>query len=85
MLHIQIRNLINWLRGGHSYCHENHINQYIQEYFFRVNRLNFRIIILEKLLNRIIAHPPITYKSIKCNVNERGNPIILIDKPLLIT
>ena len=68
MLHIQIRNFKNWLRGVHSYCHKSYINQYIQEYFFRFNLLNFRTTILEKLLNRIIAHPPITYKSIKCNV-----------------
>jgi hypothetical protein len=67
MLHIQIRNFKNWLRGVHSYCHESYINQYIQEYFYRFNRLNFRTTILEKLLNRMISHAPITYKSIKCN------------------
>ena len=67
MLHIQIRNFKNWLRGVHSYCHESYINQYIQEYFFRFNRLNFRTTILEKLLNRMIVHTPINYKSIKCN------------------
>ena len=67
MLHIQIRNFKNWLRGVHSYCDESYINQYIQEYFFRFNRLNFRATILEKLLNRMIAHSPITYKSIRSN------------------
>ena len=66
MLHIQIRNFKNWLRGVHSYCHENYINQYIQEYFYRFNRLNFRTTILEKLLDRMITSSPITYKSIKC-------------------
>jgi len=67
MRHIQIRNFKNWLRGVHSYCHESYINQYIQEYFYRFNRLNFRTTILEKLLNRMIAHTPTTYKSIKYN------------------
>jgi hypothetical protein len=67
MLHFQIRNFKNWLRGTHSYCHENYINQYIQEYFYRFNRLNFRATILEKLLDRMIAHPSLSYKSIRSN------------------
>lgn len=67
MLHIQIRNFKNWLRGMHSYCHESNINQYIQEYFFRFNRLNFRATILEKTLIRMIECQPIAYKSIKYN------------------
>lgn len=67
MLHIQIRNFKNWLRGVHSYCDKAYINQYIQEYFFRFNRLNFRETILEKLLNRMIASKPMCYKSIKYN------------------
>jgi hypothetical protein len=66
MLHIQIRNFKNWLRGVHSYCNKEYINQYIQEYFFRFNRLNFRQTILDKLLVRMIGSRPITYKSIKC-------------------
>ena len=67
MLNTQIRNFKNWLRGMHSYCHKNYINQYIQEYFYRFNRLNFRTTILDKLLIRMATHSPITYKSIKCN------------------
>lgn len=65
ILHFQIRNFKNWLRGVHSYCAKEHINQYIQEYFFRFNRLNFRETILEKLLIRMCLENPITYKSIK--------------------
>lgn len=67
-LHIQIRNFKNWLRGIHSFCDKEYVNQYIEEYFFRFNRLNFRETILEKLLNRMVASNPITYKSIRCNV-----------------
>ena len=67
MLHIQIRNFKNWLRGVHSYCDKTYIDQYIQEYFFRFNRLNFRSTILEKLLVRMVNTKPTTYKSIKCN------------------
>lgn len=67
MLHIQIRNFKNWLRGVHSFCHETYINQYIQEYFFRFNRLNFRATILDKLLLRMVDEKPMSYKSIKCH------------------
>ena len=67
MLHIQIRNFKNWLKGVHSYCNKETVNQYIEEYFFRFNRMNFRETILEKLLCRMINEKPITYKSIKCN------------------
>ena len=65
MLHIQIRNFKNWLRGVHSYCNKETLNQYIEEYFFRFNRLNFRESILENLLCRMVRKNPITYKSIK--------------------
>jgi len=65
MLHIQIRNFKNWLRGVHSYCSKEALNQYIDEYFFRFNRLNFRETILEKLLNRMVVEKPKPYKSMK--------------------
>ena len=67
VLHFQIRNFKNWLRGVHSYCSKKHINQYINEYFYRFNRLNFRETVLEKLLIRMCNTQPITYKSIKYN------------------
>lgn len=67
MLHFQIRNFKNWLRGVHSYCEKEYIKQYIQEYFYRLNQLNFRNTILENLLKRMCNEKPITYKSIKCN------------------
>jgi hypothetical protein len=61
MLHIHIRNFKNWLRGVHSYCDKTYVEQYIQEYFFRFNRLNFRSSILEKLLVRMVNIKPMTY------------------------
>lgn len=67
MLHTQIRNFKNWLRGVHSYCSKGAMDLYIDEYFFRFNRLNFRGTILDKLLERMVACEPITYKSIKYN------------------
>ena len=64
VLHFQIRNFKNWLRGMHSYCANEYINHYIQEYFFRFNRVNFRETILEKLLIKMHLEKPIAYKII---------------------
>jgi transposase-like protein len=64
MLHIQIRNFKNWLRGVHSYCDKKYLQKYIDEYFFRFNRRNHRESILDKLLERCLLANPITRKEI---------------------
>lgn len=65
MLHIQIRNFKNWLRGVHSYCNKEYLQKYIDEYFFRFNRRNHRKSILDKIIQRCMAHEPMTYIQIK--------------------
>ncbi|WP_394331953.1 transposase [Maribacter antarcticus] len=40
LLHNQIRNFKNWLRGVHTYCDAENMANYINEYFFRFNRWN---------------------------------------------
>jgi hypothetical protein len=65
MLHIQIRNFKNWLRGVHSYCNKEYLQKYTNEYFFRYNRRNDRGSILDKLIERCQAHQPVTMKQIR--------------------
>lgn len=65
MLHIQIRNFKNWLRGVHSYCNKEYLQKYLDEYFFRFNRRNHRISILDKIIERCIMHKPMTMKQIR--------------------
>lgn len=65
MLHIQIRNFKNWLRGVHSYCNKEYLQRYIDEYFFRFNRRNHRQSILDKIIQRCTAHKPMTMNQIK--------------------
>jgi hypothetical protein len=60
MLHIQIRNFKNWLRGVHSYCGREYLQKYIDEYFYRFNRRNHRASILDKLIERCVECSPIT-------------------------
>ncbi len=67
MLHIQIRNFKNWLRGVHSYCNKEYLQKYIDEYFFRFNRRNYRKSILDKAFERCVLHKPVTFKMIKLN------------------
>lgn len=70
MLHIQIRNFKNWLRGVHSFCEKKNLQKYIDEYFFRFNRRNHRGSILDKIIQRYVEHPPLTYRMIKaCDLN----------------
>lgn len=59
MLHIQIRNFKNWLRGTHSYCNREYLQRYIDEYFFRFNRRNHRASILDRIIQKCVEHPPI--------------------------
>jgi transposase-like protein len=65
MLHIQIRNFKNWLRGVHSYCNAEYLQKYINEYFFRFNRRNHRSSILERIIERCVLKSPITADRIK--------------------
>lgn len=67
MLHFQIRNFKNWLRGVHSYCNNEYLQKYINEYFFRFNRRNHRASILDKVLQRIVEASPTTLKEIRIN------------------
>lgn len=70
MLHIQIRNFKNWLRGVHSYCNKEYLQKYIDEYFFRFNRRNHRASILDKVIQRCANHQPLTYAMIReCALN----------------
>jgi len=63
-LHIQIRNLKNWLRGVHSYCGKNNVQEYLNEYFYRLNRRNNRESMLELFLKRAGATQALTLKQI---------------------
>jgi|SRR5680860_981884 len=66
MLHNQIRNFKNWLRGVHSYCDKEYMTKYINEYFFRFNRRNHRKSILVKLIDRMIELKPMVKTDVQC-------------------
>lgn len=53
-LHFQIRNFKNWIRGVHSYCGLDQMQDYIDEYFYRFNRRNHRKTIIKNVLRRFM-------------------------------
>lgn len=64
-IHFQIRNFKNWIRGVHSYCDISNVQDYIDEYFYRLNRRNHRKTIVTKLLSRFILQKTPTFKQIQ--------------------
>lgn len=65
MMHIQIRNFKNWLRGVHCWCNKEYLQGYIDEYFFRYNRRNHRASILDKMIERCMSHETLTSKQLR--------------------
>ncbi len=63
-IHIQIRNLKNWLRGVHSYCSLDNVQSYLDEYFYRFNRRNFRKSIISNIFDRVLVEKALTYNEI---------------------
>ncbi len=66
LLHTHIMNIKGWLRGIHHKCDKKRLQNYLDEFHFRFNRRSFTDTILDKLLERSVAHIPIPYKIIKC-------------------
>ena len=64
MIHYQIRNFKNWLRGIHSFCKEKYFIKYINEYFYRFNKRNNRIPLVERIIHNMINLKPVTLKQI---------------------
>jgi hypothetical protein len=63
-IHFQIRNFKNWLRGAHSYCESQNLQDYINEYFYRFNRRNHRKNIVEKAFDKFMRTKSLTYNQI---------------------
>ena len=63
-IHIQIRNLKNWLRGIHSSCSSENLQDYLNEYFYRFNRRNHRTRIIDKVFCRFLLAKSPTYSEI---------------------
>lgn len=64
-MHTIIHQLKSWLRSTYSWVHEEHIEKYLDEFSFRINRSIYKQTIFHKLIERMINSKPITYQQIK--------------------
>lgn len=64
-MHTIIHQLESWLRSTYSWVHENHIEKYLDEFSFRINRSIYKQTIFHNLIIKMIKAEPITYQMIK--------------------
>ena len=64
-MHTIIHQLKSWLRSTYSWVHEEHIEKYLDEYSFRLNRSIYKQTIFHNLILRMVNAQPITYQMIK--------------------
>lgn len=64
-MHTIIHQLKSWLRSVYSWVHQEHINKYLDEYSFRINRSIFKQTIFDTLIRRMVIAQPCTYQMIK--------------------
>ena len=64
-LHIAIHQIKSWIRTNFSWVHREHIDKYLAEYSFRINRSIFKESIFHKLTERMMARSHLSYQQIK--------------------
>jgi len=63
-LHHIIHQIKSWLRTNFSWVHKEHVDKYLAEYSFRINRSIFKETIFHKLTERMITRSHVGYKQI---------------------
>ena len=63
-IHTMIHQVKSWLRTTYSWVHKGHINRYLDEFCFRLNRSIFKQTIFHNLMARMVQSKPAPYKSI---------------------
>jgi transposase-like protein len=64
-LHYVIHQIKSWLRTNHSWVHKGHVDKYLNEYSYRINRSIFKETIFHNLAERMVERPHFGYKQIK--------------------
>jgi transposase-like protein len=63
-LHTIIHQVKSWLRSTYSWIHKEHIESYLAEYSFRINRSIYKQTIFHKLIERMVNGKPYSYQMI---------------------
>ena len=66
-LHKVIHQVKSWIRGIYSWGSEFNIDRYLAEYSFRINRLQNKDTILNKLMKRIVERSPVSQSQLVCS------------------
>ena len=64
-MHTIIQQVKSWLRSVFSWVHQGHIEKYLAEFSFRINRSIYKQTIFHKLIERMIIANPASYQMIK--------------------
>ena len=64
-MHTVIHQVKSWLRSTYSWVHEEHIEKYLDEFSFRINRSIYKQTIFHNLISRMVKAQPISYQMIK--------------------
>ncbi|MEA3317838.1 MAG: IS1595 family transposase, partial [Bacteroidota bacterium] len=63
-LHTIIHQVKSWLRSTYSWVHKDHIEKYLAEYSFRINRSIYKQTIFHKLIERMVFANLFSYQDI---------------------
>ena len=66
-LHWHIFNLKNWIRGIHHSISPDHLQRYLDEYYYRFNRRNSIKSLPKRVMNRMIKADWLPYSSAVAN------------------
>jgi transposase-like protein len=64
-VHIIIHQIKSWLRTNFSWVHKGHIDKYLNEYSYRINRSIYKETIFHKLIERMLDREHLGYLQIK--------------------
>lgn len=63
-MHIVIHQIKSWLRTIYSWVHPEHIDSYLDEFSFRINRSIYKQTIFHKIMERVVQSEHLSYNTI---------------------
>ena len=63
-MHIVIHQIKSWLRTIYSWVHPKHIDSYLDEFSFRINRSIYKKTIFHKIMERVVQSEHLSYNMI---------------------
>lgn len=63
-IHTIIHQVKSWLRSTYSWVHKDHIDKYLWEYCFRINRSIHKETIFHRLIEKMVLAKPSSYQEI---------------------